>query len=332
MEAKVRVIGKAQNRTALGIINAYLLIHPDATLADLRAAFPNSLNPDMGVKNIFVDARNLSAVETDNFEHYFNKPDELLSLVNGTKVAVCDMWTKPSFDRIVEKAKEYGIEVSSFEKADEGVGRKGGYKLEYLNGFVPVALAAPKPKPVERVAPLCEVPEEPTERRSLWWLWLLLGLVIAGLILALCLSNCHRRDTTTTEVVEEVLVTDSVAPTRPDTVYLNKVMTLEKQFNDIEFADASAVLPAAAKPILNELAAIMKAHPDINIEVIGHSSPEGNAAYNQKLSEERAQSAVAYLESQGVPAGQLSASGKGEQGPIDPNDPESNRRTEFVVK
>ena len=46
--AKVRVYGKAQNRTALGIAHAYMVMYPHATLADLRKAFPNSLNPARG--------------------------------------------------------------------------------------------------------------------------------------------------------------------------------------------------------------------------------------------------------------------------------------------
>ena len=39
--SKVRVYGKAQNRTALGIANAYMVMYPQATLEDLRKAFPN---------------------------------------------------------------------------------------------------------------------------------------------------------------------------------------------------------------------------------------------------------------------------------------------------
>lgn len=35
MASKVRVYGKAQNRTALGIVNAYLVMYPHATRADL---------------------------------------------------------------------------------------------------------------------------------------------------------------------------------------------------------------------------------------------------------------------------------------------------------
>ena len=54
---KVKVTGKAQNRTSLGIMHAYMAMFPQATLEDLRKAFPNNLNPDKGVSEIFVDAK-----------------------------------------------------------------------------------------------------------------------------------------------------------------------------------------------------------------------------------------------------------------------------------
>ena len=40
MASKVRVYGKAQNRTALGIVNAYIVMYPHATAEDLNKAFP----------------------------------------------------------------------------------------------------------------------------------------------------------------------------------------------------------------------------------------------------------------------------------------------------
>ena len=49
------------------------------------------------------------------------------------------MWTKPSFERIVAKAKEYGIVVAEFTEAEKGFGKKGGFWLEYPNGLTPPA-------------------------------------------------------------------------------------------------------------------------------------------------------------------------------------------------
>ena len=44
MADKILVYGKSQGRTALGIVDAYLVMHPHALLDDLNKAFPVTLN------------------------------------------------------------------------------------------------------------------------------------------------------------------------------------------------------------------------------------------------------------------------------------------------
>ena len=39
---------------------------------------------------------------------------------DGSKVAVVKMWTKPSFERLVAHASQYGIEIAQFEEAEGG--------------------------------------------------------------------------------------------------------------------------------------------------------------------------------------------------------------------
>ena len=56
MASKVKVYGKAQNRTALGIMHAYMLMYPHATIEDLRKAYPDSHKPDSGVKKNYIYA------------------------------------------------------------------------------------------------------------------------------------------------------------------------------------------------------------------------------------------------------------------------------------
>ena len=67
------------------------------------------------------------------------------------------------------------------------------------------------------------------------------------------------------------------------------------------------------------------------MQIVGHTSAEGDAEFNQKLSEARAQAAVDFLVGRGVEASRLEAIGKGSSEPIDENNPEANRRTEFIV-
>ena len=71
MANKIRVYGKAQNRTSLGIIHAYMVMYPQATLEDLRKAFPNELNPDKGVKENFIDVDQYEA--SSNWDGYFKE-------------------------------------------------------------------------------------------------------------------------------------------------------------------------------------------------------------------------------------------------------------------
>ena len=116
MANKLKVYGKAQNRTALGIMHAYMIINPDATIEDLRKAFPNALNPDRGTDEIFIYSTEEGSSE--KWDGHFKGEDELLSTGDGKKVAVVKMWTAPSFERTVEHAKQYGIEIEKLETAD----------------------------------------------------------------------------------------------------------------------------------------------------------------------------------------------------------------------
>lgn len=303
MENKVRVYGKAQNRTALGIANAYLVINPQATLADLRQAFPDSLNPDSGVKLNFVNMDEIASAQGDNWNGFFTAEDELLHLADGTKVALVKMWTKPSFERLVTRAADYGIEIAQFTEADKGFGRKGGFRLEYINGFDP----NPAPVPVE----------EPKKRG-----WLL-PLIIIGLLIAAAVGYylwSHQQSTT-----------PEVAPVN-DTVQVQQVEEIEKEFNAAQFQQGKSDLSEEAKAALNDLAAFMKQHADLKVRVVGHASSEGNEQKNLALSEARAQVAVDYLVSQGVEKSRLDSEGKGSSEPVDPNRPDLNRRTEFIVE
>ena len=81
--AKIKVYGKAQNRIALGIVHAYMIMHPKTTLEELRNAFPNSLNPDSGVKENFIYAEEKDT--TANWDGYFKADSELITMGDGRK-------------------------------------------------------------------------------------------------------------------------------------------------------------------------------------------------------------------------------------------------------
>jgi len=105
----------------------------------------------------------------------------------------------------------------------------------------------------------------------------------------------------------------------------------------IQFEQAKAVIKSESFGLLNEIADVIKKNPQIKkISIEGHSSAEGDAAMNQKLSDERAKSVRTYLvDKGGVKADSLVSKGYGETKPIASNDTdegkEKNRRVEFVI-
>ncbi len=303
MVNKVRVYGKAQNRTALGIMHAYMVMYPQATMDDLKKAFPDELNPDSGVKKNFVKAGDKGT--TANWDGFFQNDDELLTMGDGTKVAVVKMWTKPSFERLVSHAAQYGIEIAQFEAAEKGIGQKGSFRLEYLNGYVPPVPVAKKPN---------------------WWLWLLIAAAIIIVLAFLLMRSCNKEP----KVVEKV-VTETVVVHDTVTVYLEQIEEIEKNFNAAKFEAGKADLNDDAKFVLHDLVKILNKQPQLRLKIEGHTSDEGDAAFNQKLSENRAKAVVDFLISKGIAADRLEYEGKGSSEPLDPNNREVNRRTEIIV-
>lgn len=100
----------------------------------------------------------------------------------------------------------------------------------------------------------------------------------------------------------------------------------------ISFAAGSADITADGTAELDLVVEFLLANP-IDIEIGGHTDSDGDAGFNQTLSQERADAVKDYLTSQGVPSASLTAVGYGPDQPIAPNDtPENkakNRRIEF---
>lgn len=93
----------------------------------------------------------------------------------------------------------------------------------------------------------------------------------------------------------------------------------------VKFGFDSADLTGGAKGILTRVAEALVNYPEIRLEVAGYSDSQGNDAYNQKLSQRRAESVREYLISGGVPAGQMVAKGYGEADPIADNGTKDGR-------
>ncbi|MGK2963964.1 MAG: OmpA family protein [Gemmatimonadaceae bacterium] len=86
---------------------------------------------------------------------------------------------------------------------------------------------------------------------------------------------------------------------------------------------------------LNELANSLQKFPNSDVLIVGHTDSRGDDAYNMNLSQRRANSASAYLQTRGVPANRIRTSGRGESEPVASNATEAgmqqNRRVEIAI-
>ena len=86
---------------------------------------------------------------------------------------------------------------------------------------------------------------------------------------------------------------------------------------------------------LDSVAIVLAKYTDTTLRIAGHTDNTGSRAYNQTLSENRAQSVGSYLRSQGIPQERMLTYGQGEYLPIGDNDTPSgrqrNRRVELVL-
>ena len=85
---------------------------------------------------------------------------------------------------------------------------------------------------------------------------------------------------------------------------------------------------------LKEIVSLMKAHPDLQFEIDGHTDSDGNPDANVRLSQQRADAVKAALVNRGIDASRLSTKGFGASKPMDTNGTAegkaNNRRVEFI--
>ena len=169
-----------------------------------------------------------------------------------------------------------------------------------------------------------------------------LGIVVGGGLGYLACSVLHE------EEEAEVAVTDAgaapaIAQTEPPAAPAQAPTTAaevapdpcEQQFSlpgvHFEF-DKSAIRPEGAA-ILNDVATRLAECPAVQVRVVGHTDAIGTDAYNQGLSERRAQSVLAYLIGRNLQSTRFSASGQGEGSPVADNGTSEgralNRRVEL---
>jgi outer membrane protein OmpA-like peptidoglycan-associated protein len=104
---------------------------------------------------------------------------------------------------------------------------------------------------------------------------------------------------------------------------------------DVLFDTGKADLKPPARERLAKVAGILISYPDIHVEVDGYTDSTGSLEFNERLSQQRAESVRAYLASQDVKPSSMTTQGFGPNDPIASNDTaagrQQNRRVELVV-
>ncbi|WP_169729260.1 OmpA family protein [Solimonas soli] len=103
----------------------------------------------------------------------------------------------------------------------------------------------------------------------------------------------------------------------------------------VNFEFDKASLTVNAKTLLDQVVSELSRHPDIKVEIDGHTDSKGADAYNLKLSQRRADAVKAYLVAHGIAAERMTTQGYGETMPIGDNSTEDgreeNRRVELKI-
>ena len=103
----------------------------------------------------------------------------------------------------------------------------------------------------------------------------------------------------------------------------------------IYFATGQSELLQQSFRQLSRLKELLEAHPNMRIELRGHTDDRGTVDFNQRLSEARAKAVADYLVSHGIQASRIEWNGYGKSQPVDSNDTEEgrqrNRRVEYRV-
>ena len=123
---------------------------------------------------------------------------------------------------------------------------------------------------------------------------------------------------------------------RPAAPTMEEQEQLNAYARTILFETNKSAIKTQSAETLQDIIAILEKYPDSNFSIDGHTDSVGSEAYNQTLSNERANSVLRYLVNGGIDKDRLSAEGFGETKPIASNKTaagrQQNRRTEINLK
>jgi outer membrane protein OmpA-like peptidoglycan-associated protein len=110
---------------------------------------------------------------------------------------------------------------------------------------------------------------------------------------------------------------------------------LQVNMADVLFAFGKYELQPSAREALAKFSGIVLAHPGLHLSVEGYTDSVGSDAFNQTLSEQRANAVRDYLVQQGLDPTAITATGFGKSNPVASNDTaagrQQNRRVEIII-
>lgn len=126
----------------------------------------------------------------------------------------------------------------------------------------------------------------------------------------------------TKKTIDSVIVTKTLVPaqtqatvqTKNDTIYIKEptaqpiesVESVSESLScSVYFSVGSAVLNAASKNLIKEVASTLAANPELKLRLSAYASPEGNKANNERLAKRRYQSVVNEFMHYGIDASRL---------------------------
>ncbi|MCX8079850.1 MAG: DUF5723 family protein [Bacteroidia bacterium] len=124
-------------------------------------------------------------------------------------------------------------------------------------------------------------------------------------------------------------------PPPPPKLTAKEQKIIQRAFSNLEFETGKDIIRKKSYPSLNELAALMKQHPDWILTLSGHTDNQGTPEFNLVLSEKRSKAVKNYLAKQGVNPDNMVTEWFGDTRPIadnkTPQGRQKNRRVEMKV-
>ena len=349
----IEVTGKAMNRTALGVVDALMQLYPKASFKELKEMLPDSINTaaPKNYKSLFKPYSERlygviqpGTIKTECQEQgldvsasHFIKSEETFKTIDGVEVLVAKSWESADtstgendLQNLINHVSQFGVKVTKVEKKESF--NKGEYNLEIINPVLFKQLTNPEEK-----------------KKYPWWILILIALLLAILAYFLLAKKSTPevvlapQAAVTSPTIAPVVVKNPEVQPEIDTITSIKnaiaaganTENRSINFNDILFKYDSDSILTESNASLNEAFSFLNEIPQLNVKIVGHTSNEGKAKYNQKLSKKRALAVLNYLAGKGITEDRMVAEGKGSTEPVAENDTDENkqknRRIQFII-